>query len=117
MEVSTRKDGDVIVICPRGKLIGEPYSVEFTTAFNTAIENGEQKIVFDFSGVNWMNSTGISMLIAARDVAQRSRAYMRIAALSNPVKDVLAVSKLDRIFEIHPTVAAAVNSFAPSASS
>jgi anti-sigma B factor antagonist len=112
MEVATRREGDVLVLDLKGKLIGEPYSAKFTEAVKSAVDNGESKVVMDFSGVDWINSTGISMLMAAREVLQHARANMRVSAINKSVAGVFAVSKMHLVFEIHPTTEAAIASFA-----
>lgn len=110
MDVSTLRNGEVFVICPKGKLIGEPHCLSFTTSVNNAIHQKERKIVLDLSGIDWMNSSGIAMLLSAREKLQQAKIHFRLASLSKPVSEVISISKLDLIFEIQPTVDAAVKS-------
>jgi anti-sigma B factor antagonist len=111
MEVSSRREGDVLVLSLKGKLIGEPYSIKFTEAIKSAVDAGDNKVVMDFSAVDWINSTGISMLMAARETLQHAHAKMRLSAINQSVTGVFAVSKMHLVFEIHPTTEAAIKSF------
>jgi anti-sigma B factor antagonist len=112
IDVTSRHEGDVLVLGLKGKLIGEPMSAKFSEAVQAAIDKGERKVVLDFSGVDWINSSGISMLLTAREKLQLARSKMRLAAINPSVKGVISMSKMDLVFEIHPSAEEAVRSFA-----
>ena len=112
MEVSTRREGDILILVLKGKLIGEPYSAKFTEAIQSAITSGVEKVVLDCEGVDWINSTGISMLLSAREKLLLARAKFRLAAINKSMEGVFVMSKMDKVFEIFPTTDAAIKSFA-----
>ncbi|RPH94236.1 anti-sigma factor antagonist [candidate division KSB1 bacterium] len=112
MDVAIRREEEVLILALKGKLIGEPYSAKFTEAVKNAIENKVQKIVLDCEGVDWINSTGISMLLSAREKLQLAHVKMRLSAINKSMEGVFIMSKLDKVFEIHPTTDAAIKSFA-----
>jgi anti-sigma B factor antagonist len=68
-----------------------------------------QRILIDLSGVAYIDSSGIAVLI---DAMQRAHAYggqLRIFGIRQNVRQIFEIAKLDQLFEIYPDKAAALN--------
>ena len=65
MEVSTRRVGDVTVLALAGKLLGGPESDVLRAELERVLAAGERFLLIDLSGVPWMNSAGLGVLLAA----------------------------------------------------
>lgn len=79
-----------------------------------AIERGQQLVV-DLGGLTFCDSTGITVLIAARNVALAARATIALAAVPERISRIFGVVGLDQVFPTHPTVQAAEAAWTPSA--
>lgn len=67
------------------------------------------RLVVDFAGVSFMDSTGIRVLLStAQSLRDRPDAWMRIAAPSAPVLHVLELVGLDTVLAVYPTVSEAL---------
>lgn len=78
-------------------------------------EQGQQ-LVIDLSGITFCDSSGISVLIAARNVALAAHSTIVLAAVPERVGRIFGVVGLDQVFPSHPTAQAAEAAWTPSAS-
>jgi anti-sigma B factor antagonist len=64
-------------------------------------------VVVDLSGVTYVDSSGIAGLVEAYQMARKNGTRFTLAAISDPVRRVLQLARLDRVFTITDTVEAA----------
>jgi anti-sigma B factor antagonist len=81
---------------------------ELTSAYTRAIEGGAGAIVLDFSGLEYMNSGGIGLLVTLLVRAQRGSVRLLASGLSEHYREILALTRLDEAIEIHEDQEAAV---------
>ncbi|MDT0485342.1 STAS domain-containing protein [Streptomyces doebereineriae] len=62
------------------------------------------RTVVDLSGVTFMDSTGINVLVAADQGMSDAQGWLRIAGAQEPVLRVLELVGLDQVIGCHPTV-------------
>jgi anti-anti-sigma factor len=68
-------------------------------------------IIVDFSGVNYMNTAGIEVLISTMKLVRERGGDMCLAGLSQQVHKVFQITRLNDIFPIYDTVDNAIKSF------
>ncbi|WP_405550499.1 STAS domain-containing protein [Streptomyces sp. NBC_01171] len=61
-----------------------------------------QNLVIDLSDLEYCDSTGLTVLLAARQRAQTAGADMALAAVPADTLRILNITGLDQIFTIHP---------------
>jgi anti-sigma B factor antagonist len=66
-----------------------------------------KKLVIDMSAVAYIDSSGVASLVEAFQVSRKKSAKFALAAVSPSAMRVLSLARLDRVFSIHPDVAAA----------
>ena len=66
------------------------------------------KLLLDFSGVNYIDSSGLATLIEYFQSVQSYGGKMALASLSPRVKNVFEIVRLEQIFSLHPDVPAAL---------
>lgn len=66
-------------------------------------------VVVDLSGVTYVDSSGIAGLVEAYQMARKNGTTFALAAISDPVRRVLQLARLDRVFTIADTVEAATS--------
>ncbi|WP_406368524.1 STAS domain-containing protein [Streptomyces sp. NBC_00647] len=71
-------------------------------------EDSAPLTVLDLSAVTFMDSSAISVLAAAHRDADAAGGWMRMAALSQPVRRVVEIVGLDTIITCCPTLAQAL---------
>ncbi|HEY1406600.1 MAG TPA: STAS domain-containing protein, partial [Spirochaetota bacterium] len=77
-------------------------------AIDKAVASGKTKIVFDFSGLNYISSAGIGVLNAALNVLKGKGGAMAIAGAGSTVRDTLDVMYFTKKVDLFPTVADAI---------
>ncbi|MEW1567928.1 STAS domain-containing protein [Streptomyces sp. NPDC093509] len=69
-----------------------------------AVDSNPMRWVLDLSGVTFMDSSAINVLVAARRTATASGGWIRLAALTAPVQRVIEIVGLDTIIPCYPTL-------------
>lgn len=60
-------------------------------------------LVINMSGVDYIDSSGVASLIELLQVSRRRRANLRLACLNKGPRDVLNLTRLLDVFEVHAT--------------
>lgn len=111
MEISFKKQEDIGVITLVGNLMGEKDGVPITESFSEYLQNGTLNYVIDLSELQLINSTGLGVLITLLTKARKAGGEVKLANPSSYIKNLLLITKLNTIFQIHPTVEEAVGSY------
>lgn len=74
-----------------------------------------QQLVVDLSGLTFCDSSGITVLLAARNHALASRATIVLAAVPDMISRTLSIVGLDAVFPVHATAQAAEAAWRPPA--
>ena len=81
---------------------------EFSQRLNDAISAGTRGVVIDMSGVEFIDSTGLSVLLNGLRRVTRSDGRLALVVTNPTVLRLFEITKLDSTFDIQPTVEAAV---------
>jgi anti-sigma B factor antagonist len=71
---------------------------------------GHVRVVVNLDGVEFLDSTGLGVLIGGLKRCREKGGTLVLAAAREPVLKVLGITGLDRVFPIHDTVESAVSS-------
>jgi len=93
----------VVVVQPTGRL-NMAASPTLRKQLTAMVENGEKRIVVDLSGTDFIDSSGLGALIASQKIARAAGGDLRIAAPTQQICTVLALSNLDQLLHPHESV-------------
>jgi anti-sigma B factor antagonist len=68
----------------------------------------EQDVVVDFSGVDYIDSSGVANLVEALQTANRQGTGFQLVSVTGQAMRVLQLARLEKVFAIHDDLAAAV---------
>lgn len=71
------------------------------------VDGGQRNIVVDLTGVTFMDSTGLGLLIKALKWTREQDGSLRIVANTEKVLKVFRVTGLDTVLSLHETLEAA----------
>lgn len=91
-------DGDVTPVCED----------ELMAAFEAASADGARAVVLDFTGLDYMNSGGIGLLVTLLVRAQRSKQQLLAYGLTDHYRQILSLTRLDEAINIHDSEADAL---------
>jgi anti-sigma B factor antagonist len=80
-----------------------------------ALAGGDAQLVLDFSRVTYVDSAGLGALVACCTTARNGGGTVKLAHLNQQFRDLLHITKLSGVFDVHPTVEEALRSFAQPA--
>ncbi|MDH7492109.1 MAG: STAS domain-containing protein [Methanolinea sp.] len=109
-QVSTKQDGDVDIILFSGRMDANS-SPEGENAIQSLVRSGRTKIVVNASGLSYISSSGLRVLLAGLKQARQAGGDLRLACLQPQVHDVIAMTGFNRIFTIFEQEEQAVGSF------
>ena len=100
-------DGGAHVIRVRGE-IHVSTAPEFTQRLTGAIDSGKTAIVLDMSGVEFIDSTGLSVLLNGLRLVTQMHGRMAIVCTNPTVLRLFQITSLDETFDIFDDRAAAI---------
>ena len=114
MELHTQEVVDVIVMRVEGR-IDHLTAKDFENGLLPLLNEctGEtKKAVLDLSGVTYMSSAGLRVLMLAARQCQKQHRVIVLAALQPMLQEVFRISRFDMLFKIFDTVQAALEAIA-----
>lgn len=110
MECRKEVREDVIVLIVDGAVDHES-AAAFEHAVIPSLDEAEAAgtgVVFDLSGVDYMSSVGLRVLMLAAKAAKQKSIVVVVAGLQAALAEIFQISRFDKIFTIYDTADAAV---------
>jgi len=111
MNIKVREEGDVSILEISGKIMGGPDAESFHGLVKGLIGDGRLKLLVNLARVNWINSTGLGILIAGYTSVKDAGGHFKLLNVSERIDSILMVTKLAGIFESYDDLAEALASF------
>ena len=90
LTVETRQVGDVIVVCPQG-FINAHTVRQFEQALSQAMEQGDGKILINGSGLAYIASAGLGVIMGLIEDTRAKGGDIRLAELNDTVRNIFEV--------------------------
>jgi anti-anti-sigma factor len=110
LSLETRNLGDVIIVHCQGRIVYRDEAAALSLLVGEVLQQ-TSKLVLDLSGVSSMDSAGIGELVLVHTWAQEKNANLKCAAPTSLVRDLLDLTNLDSVIEVHPSLDSALESF------
>jgi anti-sigma B factor antagonist len=110
MDIEVVPLGPVTVVAPKGDLdmtVAEPLKRRLTEL----IDQGRWRVVLDLGAVAYIDSAGLGTLVAAMKRARGAGGDIKLCALQPDVRSIFAMTRLNKVMDVHPTRQAAVASW------
>jgi anti-sigma B factor antagonist len=97
---------DYLLLDLRGELLDAFSAKEMLEKIDETIGQEQQakNIIIDMHGLNFMNSTGLGVLIKVLTKARNTGGEVIIARVEKRVKDLLVITKLNSVFKVVETL-------------
>ncbi len=96
----------------KGRFLGSIDGADFKSQLADLLESGKNQLVVDLSKTDFMDSSGIGVLIGGLTSTRRSGGDMRLAGMNKRIKNLFLITKLlGSVFDDYETVRNAVESF------
>lgn len=111
VKLNTRQVGDVSVVDVAGRItLGEGSSAMRDTLRDMVAKN-QKKILLNLGDVTYIDSSGIGELVSGFTSVTNSGGQLKLLGLNKRVKDLLQITKLYTVFDVHEEEASAIRSF------
>lgn len=100
----------VAVLTLHGDITPDTSQIALVPHVRAALDR-TRHVVLDVSDVRYVDSRGIGELIESYTVATQRGGTVKLAGVTTRLNDLLVITKLLSVFEVHETVDAAVRSF------
>lgn len=111
MRLNDREQDGIIVLEPKGKIMGGPDASLLHDKLHECIEANKKQVVIDLAQVDWMNSTGLGILISSYTTLKNNGGELKLANVTDKIKSLLTITKLITVFEAFDSVDDALTSF------
>ncbi len=108
--------GDVALLDIRGRLTLGPETEALRSKVQALLEAGRQSILLDLGEVMYIDSVGLSTLVASYTSARKQGGDVKLLHLPRGVHQLLQITRLSTVFEIYDDLAKAQASFAQAPS-
>ncbi len=112
IKASTRQVDSVTVVDLSGRItLGEGSTVLRETV-RELLNRGQKKILLNLGDVTYIDSSGIGELVSGFTTVTNGGGQLKLLNLTKKVHDLLQITKLYTVFEVHNDEASAIRSFA-----
>lgn len=111
MKIEARHIQTVTVLEPKGKITIGVGDVALRDAVAEALEAGARNILVDLGGVSTIDSSGIGELVSAYTTVTNRGGKLKLVNLPPKVTDILQITQLISVFEVHDKEGEAIASF------
>jgi len=115
MDMEERVVGEVLVVRPVGKRIDASGSADFKGKMVDRINRGRNLIVLDLSDVDFIDGSGLGAIVSMLKTLGK-KGELRIGGLKETVDSLFRLTRMDRVFRIHPSAEEAVLALAAAKS-
>jgi anti-sigma B factor antagonist len=112
VKLTNRQVGDVTVIDVAGRITLGEGSSTLRDALRDLVKSDHKKILLNLGDVTYIDSSGIGELVSAYTTITNQGGHLKLLSLTHRVKDLLQITKLYTVFDVHEDEAHAVRSFA-----
>jgi len=109
MKFTTEKTEQYTLIQIHSEKIDALRTPQLKTEITTIHAEGTINFIIDFSEVKYMDSSGISAILLAKRICENANGFLAIFGLNDAVKKVLSIAQLDKVLNILPTQAEAID--------
>lgn len=109
LEIATRQEGTSTVVEARGEVTVFT-SPALREALRKIVQAKPPLVVLDLSQTRYVDSSGVATLVEALQTVRRNQGRLVLAGISDRVRGVFEIARLDNIFPMLPTVAEALKS-------
>jgi anti-anti-sigma factor len=107
VEVGERRDGDILILLPVGRIDNDT-SAAFQTRLLASLTSAAAAVLIDFSRVDYISSAGLRALMMGSRQAKAVKGRLAVAALGPVVKEIFEISRFSLVVQVYETPAEAL---------
>ncbi len=109
LKIVERHRREITVLDLAGKLVTGDDVTKLGKALRVIVREGEKNILLNLAHVARIDSRGLEELIAGHTAVQKNGGQLRLFNLNDRAGDLMTITKLLTVFEVHQTESEAYN--------
>jgi len=105
------KETNGVAVCNIKNDVDINSSPDVKKYFEQLTREKKEKILISFGAVNYVDSSGLATLVEVLKMMRSYGGKLKLSGLSDKVRGLFEITKLDKLFDIYLTEADALNSF------
>jgi anti-sigma B factor antagonist len=114
LSIREREKEGVTILDLDGRLTAGESIASLREQIIGGIDRGSSRFVLNMAGVDYVDSSGLGMMVVCYTTLKRAGGVLRLLNLTSRNLELLVVTKLTTIFEVFTDEQDAVNSFFPT---
>lgn len=115
MKATTRQVDSVTVIDVSGRITLGEGCTQLRQLIRDLLGKGSKQILVNLAEVTYIDSSGIGELVSAFTAVSNQGGQLKLLNLTKKVHDLLQITKLYTVFDVHDDEAKAISSFEKAA--
>jgi anti-sigma B factor antagonist len=111
LKATSREIGGVTVVDLDGRITLGDGSTLLRDLIREKVNSGHKMLLLNLAGVNYIDSTGLGELVSGYRLVKAQNGELKLLNLNERVSDLLQITKLYTVFDIHNDEVKAVASF------
>jgi len=112
LQIAEHRNGEATVLVLTGQMTIDDGDLEFRKKVNEVVANGQAKLILDLSGVDYIDSSGIGMLVEKVNTVRQKHGDIKLVRLTRRTQSLLSTLKLAMVFESFDDEDSAVRRYA-----
>jgi len=111
LRATPRENGGATIVDMSGRITLGEGSAMLREMVRDLLGKGQKKIILNLADVNYIDSSGIGELVSGFTTVKNQGGELKLLHLTNKVRDLLQITKLYTVFDVHSDEQAAIRSF------
>jgi len=116
MEISHRKEGNILIISLEGENLDAKASPDFKQKVIDLVNSSTtHHVILDLKNLDFIDSTGLGAFLSLLRTLNSQQGDLKLVNMSRPIRTIFELVCMHKIFEIYNSVDEAVRSYSPAA--
>lgn len=110
MPIDTKQtEAGLAVVVISGRLVLGKEIERLETAVTGLLDKGQRKFVFDLTGLDYADSSGIGTFVSCLTAIRKASGELRMAGVNPRILRLFQITGVDHLMKVYPTVAEAAS--------
>ncbi len=114
MKATVRQVDSVAVMDISGRITLGEGCAQLRDLIRDQLAKGNKRLLLNLAEVSYIDSSGIGELVSAFTTVSNQGGNMKLLNLTKKVRDLLQITKLYTVFDVHDDEAKAITAFGPA---
>ena len=111
LKAGSRQVDGVTIVDLSGRIVLGEATTTLREMLQNLLSQGQKKILLNLAEVSYIDSSGLGALVSGYTTLAGQQGHLKLLNLTKKVQDLLQITKLLTVFEVHTDEATAVRSF------